>query len=49
MLKYLKEKTTAIHNELEQSNLAGKIMDHSISQQEYHDLLLQNYIFFTTL
>jgi len=49
MLKYLKEKTTQIHNELEQNNLAGKIMDHSISQQEYHDLLLQNYIFFTTL
>ncbi len=49
MLKYLKENTTQIHNELEQNNLAKKIMDHSISHQEYRDLLLQNYLFYYTV
>jgi len=49
MLKYLKEKTTQIHNELEQNNIAKKIMDHSISFHEYRELLLQNYLFYYTV
>ncbi len=39
----LKEKTTSIHEETEKANLARKIIDHSISLDEYKTLLKQNY------
>ncbi len=44
MLNRLREETEILHREIEKDNLANKIMDHSISLEEYSLLLLQNYI-----
>ena len=44
MLSKLREATKVQHQELESENLANKIMDHSISREEYKLLLFQNYI-----
>lgn len=44
MLTSLREATRELHNEIEQENLANRIMDHSISLEEYKLLLLQNFI-----
>ena len=43
MLNKLREATKAQHDALEGENLANKIMDHSITEEEYKLLLLQNY------
>ncbi|WP_405198385.1 biliverdin-producing heme oxygenase [Christiangramia sp. LLG6405-1] len=43
MLNKLREATKAQHEDLEGENLANKIMDHSITEEEYKLLLLQNY------
>lgn len=43
MLNKLREATKAQHEALEGENLANKIMDHSITEEEYKLLLLQNY------
>lgn len=42
MLNKLRESTRKLHEELEGKNLASKIMDHSISREEYELLLFQN-------
>ena len=44
MLKTLREATKQLHEEIEQDNLASKIMSHEIRLEEYKLLLLQNYI-----
>lgn len=44
MIKRLKEETRDLHEQVEQENLAGFIMDHSIDPEQYKLLLLQNYI-----
>ncbi len=44
MLNSLREHTQSLHKEIEKDNLAGFIMDHSISMHQYKTLLLQNYI-----
>ena len=44
MLSSLREHTQSLHKEIEKDNLAGLIMDHSISMNQYKTLLLQNYI-----
>ena len=44
MLKELREATAALHQKLEEKNLANKIVDHSISEEEYKLLMLQNYM-----
>ncbi|WP_081210168.1 biliverdin-producing heme oxygenase [Salegentibacter sediminis] len=44
MLTKLREATKQLHEEIEQDNLASKIMSHEISLEEYKLLLLQNYI-----
>ncbi|TRO65071.1 biliverdin-producing heme oxygenase [Christiangramia sabulilitoris] len=44
ILNRLREETSTLHREIEKDNLAGKIMDHSISLEEYKLLLFQNYI-----
>lgn len=44
MLSSLRENTQTLHKEIEKDNLAGLIMDHSISMNQYKTLLLQNYI-----
>ncbi|WP_051119641.1 biliverdin-producing heme oxygenase [Gillisia sp. CAL575] len=44
MINSLREHTKSLHQEIEKDNLAGLIMDHSISLAEYKTLLLQNYI-----
>lgn len=44
MLDKLREATRVQHQELEEENLANKIMDHSISLEQYKDLLFQNYV-----
>ncbi len=44
MINSLREHTKSLHEEIEKDNLAGLIMDHSISLAEYKTLLLQNYI-----
>lgn len=44
MLTILREATKQLHEEIEQDNLAAKIMSHEISLEEYKLLLLQNYI-----
>ncbi|MDR9457447.1 MAG: biliverdin-producing heme oxygenase [Salegentibacter sp.] len=44
MLTTLREATKQLHEEIEQDNLAAKIMSHEISLEEYKLLLLQNYI-----
>lgn len=42
MLNKLRERTRKLHEELEGKNLASKIIDHSISREEYELLLFQN-------
>jgi len=42
MLDRLREATKVQHEALEGTNLANKIMDHSIAEEEYKLLLLQN-------
>ena len=44
MLNSLREETAELHRELEKENLANKIMDHSITLDEYRSLLFQNFI-----
>ena len=44
MISKLREETQQLHKEIEKDNLAGLIMDHSISLEEYKTLLLQNYV-----
>jgi heme oxygenase len=44
MLNSLREATAELHRKLEGDNLAGKIIDHSISLEEYRLLLIQNFI-----
>ena len=44
MLSKLREATKVQHENLESENLANKIMDHSITLEEYKLLLFQNYI-----
>lgn len=44
MLNSLREATEELHRKLEGENLAGKIMDHSISLEEYKLLIYQNFI-----
>lgn len=43
MIEKLKEETRQLHGEVEQDNLASRIMDHSIDLEVYKLLLLQNY------
>lgn len=43
MLQNLRRATREIHEKLEGQNLAKKIIDHSISKEEYILLLIQNY------
>ncbi|RKS50534.1 heme oxygenase [Gillisia mitskevichiae] len=49
MINSLREHTRSLHKEIEKDNLAGLIMDHSISLEEYKTLLLQNYISYKTV
>lgn len=42
ILNKLRENTRKLHEELEGKNLASKIMDHSITREEYELLLYQN-------
>lgn len=49
MLENLREATGELHKELEQDNLANKIMDHSINLEEYKLLLYQNYLAYNTV
>lgn len=44
MISKLREETTQLHKEIEKDNLAGLIMNHSITLDQYKTLLLQNYI-----
>ena len=44
MLDQLRENTRELHQQLEGENLAAKIMDHSISLEEYKLLLYQNFL-----
>lgn len=44
MLEQLKQGTAALHQEVEQENLARFIMDSSISQDQYDMLLRQNFM-----
>lgn len=44
MIKRLKEETRELHEQIEDQNLAKKIMDHSIDLDTYKLLLLQNYL-----
>ena len=49
MLNSLREATAELHRKLEGDNLAGKIIDHSISLEEYRLLLIQNFIAYRTV
>lgn len=49
MLNRLREATAELHKKLEGENLANKIMDHSISLEEYKLLLYQNYLAYSTV
>ncbi len=40
----LREATSQLHQDIEKDNLAGRIMAHDISLEEYKLLLLQNYV-----
>lgn len=42
MLNKLREETRELHEKLEGNNLASRIIDHSISREEYEILLYQN-------
>jgi heme oxygenase len=44
MLNSLRDSTKKLHEELEKENLAGQIISHEISLEDYKLLLLQNYI-----
>lgn len=44
MLNSLREGTKELHNDIEKDNIANKIIDHSISLEDYKLLLYQNYI-----
>lgn len=44
MLDSLREGTAELHKRLEENNLANKIIDHSISLEEYKFLLYQNFL-----
>lgn len=44
MLNRLREETAELHREIEKDNLAKKIMDHSITVNEYKTLLIQNFV-----
>ena len=44
MIKKLKEETRELHEQIEEENLAGQIMNHSIDRETYKLLLLQNFI-----
>lgn len=49
MLNRLREATAELHKKLEGDNLANKIMDHSISLEEYKLLLYQNFVAYCTV
>ncbi|WP_240095646.1 biliverdin-producing heme oxygenase [Christiangramia crocea] len=49
MLNRLREATAELHKKLEGENLANKIMDHSISPEEYKLLLYQNFIAYSAV
>lgn len=44
MLNRLRKETEILHREIEKDNLAGLIISHEISLEEYKLLLLQNYL-----
>lgn len=44
MLNNLRDSTKKLHEDLEKENLAGQIISHEISLENYKLLLLQNYI-----
>lgn len=44
MIQRFREATKQLHQEIEEENSAAKIIDHSITREEYKLLLLQNYI-----
>ncbi|QED36570.1 biliverdin-producing heme oxygenase [Antarcticibacterium arcticum] len=44
MMNKLREATAQLHREIEKDNLAGRIISHDISLEEYKLLLLQNYV-----
>ena len=44
MLNKLREATNSLHKKIEQGNLAGEIMNNTISLENYKLLLLQNFI-----
>ena len=44
LLDRLREETAELHQQLEAENLANRIMDHSISLDEYKTLLYQNFL-----
>ena len=44
ILNSLREATQQLHADIEKNNTANKIMDHSISLEEYKLLLVQNYV-----
>ncbi len=48
MLESLRNATSRLHKELEKENLANKIIDHSITLEEYKRLLFQNYLSYKT-
>lgn len=43
ILERLREETTELHREIERDNLAGLILSHEITREQYRLLLLQNY------
>lgn len=49
MISRFREATRELHEQIEKENQAKKIMDHSISMEEYKLLLLQNYIAYRTV
>ncbi|WP_373056188.1 biliverdin-producing heme oxygenase [Zunongwangia sp. H14] len=44
MLNELRMATAALHEQLEKENSANRILDHSISLEQYKELLYQNYV-----
>lgn len=48
MLDFLKKNTQSTHKETELSNLAKYIMDHSITLENYKELLIRNYYAYYT-
>lgn len=49
MLDSLRKGTAQLHERLEKNNLANKILDHSISLEEYKFLLYQNYLAYSSV